>query len=301
MDFSETIEVKTVDKEDHFAIDSYFFAYFHSLPEALEQIRDAVRNYRSSNPLNDGLVHSLLDTTVSRSTWTPERSGSGPASSMESPSKSSGFRLSSIFRPFSDSNTSRVGSMPIIADLQNDDYTHISRKPNSTSFIPMTMTTSPTQTESTLPQKSHELSQSHNWRTAQSLPPPEHTYPPSTSALQIYPDHSSLNRESSSSSWTVGVPSWFKAPRKVFGSSTAAADSPTTFSPVKEVYTSSTVSSPGPISQSSGLGDLAFSVLETPDMLPDQETAEKFRTAFAYDEKETLLGCMSAFLFPGLH
>src|ERR1700733_684275 len=30
MDFSETIEVKVVDR-DHFTMDSYFFAYFHSL------------------------------------------------------------------------------------------------------------------------------------------------------------------------------------------------------------------------------------------------------------------------------
>lgn len=39
------------------------------------------------------------------------------------------------------------------------------------------------------------------------------------------------------------------------------------------------------------MGDLAFSILETPDIPIDADATEKFRTAFAYDEKETLLGC----------
>lgn len=71
-------------------------------------------------------------------------------------------------------------------------------------------------------------------------------------------------------------------------------DSTSTFnsSLVKEVYSSAT-SSLGPISRPSGGGDMTFSILETPDIKPDQETAEKFRAAFAYDEKEMLLGCTS--------
>ena len=34
MDFSETIEVKVVDKNEQYSVDSYFFAYFHDLPQA---------------------------------------------------------------------------------------------------------------------------------------------------------------------------------------------------------------------------------------------------------------------------
>lgn len=37
--------------------------------------------------------------------------------------------------------------------------------------------------------------------------------------------------------------------------------------------------------------DLEFSVLETPDTIVDAEAQDKFRAAFAFDEKETLLGC----------
>jgi sterol 3beta-glucosyltransferase len=46
----------------------------------------------------------------------------------------------------------------------------------------------------------------------------------------------------------------------------------------------------------SGPADLAFSILETPNNTVDEEIAEKFRAAFAYDEKETLLGCTLYFL-----
>lgn len=62
-----------------------------------------------------------------------------------------------------------------------------------------------------------------------------------------------------------------------------------TNAPVKEVYSTAGT----PYNRSSGVGDMAFSVLESPNMLPDQEVTEKFRAAFAYDEKETLLGCRS--------
>lgn len=286
MDFSETIEVKVVDKEDNFALDSYFFAYFHNLSGALDQIRDAVRNHRSQSGVSEDKLPVVLDTTVSRSPLTPER-----PSTVESTSRAtSGFRLSSIFRPFSDPPTPVKGtSTPVTSELQNDDYTHVFRKADSSSFVPLS--SSPKHVANILPQLQDELPETSTGQSTQSLPPPEHTYPPSTSNSSIYPDHSSLSRDNNSSSWAVGVPSWLKSPKRVFGGS-SLAESPTTFisSPVKEVY-SSAASSPGPVSRSSGVGDMAFSVLETPDMLPDQDTADKFRSAFAYDDKETLLGC----------
>ncbi|THH29724.1 hypothetical protein EUX98_g4467 [Antrodiella citrinella] len=65
MDFSETIEVKVIDKGDTYSVDSYFFAYFHDLPGALEQIRDAVRSSRGIP--EDTTPPAVIDTTISRS------------------------------------------------------------------------------------------------------------------------------------------------------------------------------------------------------------------------------------------
>jgi hypothetical protein len=117
----------------------------------------------------------------------------------------------------------------------------------------------------------------------------DHTYPPSTSTSSVEPDYHSLSRESSS--WSVGVPSWLKGTRRVFGASTGS-DQTLTQDPsgVREMYSSTTMSSM-PSSRST-MGDMVFSVLETPEMAVDADTTEKFRAAFAYDEKETLLGCM---------
>ena len=44
------------------------------------------------------------------------------------------------------------------------------------------------------------------------------------------------------------------------------------------------------------MADGAFSVLDTPGMSVDPEMTDKFRSAFAFDEKETLLGCELALL-----
>lgn len=104
MDFSETIEVKVVDKDEQYSVDSYFFAYFHDLTAALEQIRDAVRAYRSipgcSSP------PSVLDTTASRASVSPplpppavDRAQSAPVSEQQPQKTSSVFRFTSLLRP----------------------------------------------------------------------------------------------------------------------------------------------------------------------------------------------------------
>ena len=279
-----------MDKEDPFAIDSYFFAYFRDISGALDQIRDAVRTYRTSCNLPENASPlAVLDSTVSRTPSSPDRAVHTlpePAS----PKVTSGFRLSSIFRPLADTLAdtfavvNRASTLP--SELQNDDYTHVSRKPDSSSFIPIITSPKP-MADSPISQKPNEPNSILRYST-QSLPPPDHTYPPSTPSSSISPNCSYLSRDNSNS-WAVGVPSWLKSPRRVFGPSLGSMDSTAT---VKEVY-SSAVSSPGPISRPSSGGEMAFSILETPDMKPDQETAEKFRAAFAYDEKETLLGCAS--------
>lgn len=71
MDFSETIEIKVLDKEASglLSVDSYFFAYFHDLSSALDQIRDAVRTHRASTEHDESnSPKTVLDTTVTRPT-----------------------------------------------------------------------------------------------------------------------------------------------------------------------------------------------------------------------------------------
>ncbi len=294
MDFSETIEVKVIDKDDNLAVDSYFFAYFHNFSDALDQIRGAVRDFRRQNFISG--QSTLLDTTSSRVQSSTDRS----TTAIESPKPTAGFRLSSLFRPFSDTSLLSRASAPPASDLNGEDYTHIRRKDDS-SFIPIT--SSPTASTSiSLPRQVTDTTTISSRQTTLSLPVPDHTYPPSNSSSMIYPNLSSLNRDSNSS-WGLGVPSWFKSPRRVFTGSLAMPDSQAMLgTPVKEIY-SSAVPSPGPIpaTRSCGAGDLTFSILETPDMAPDQEVTEKFRTAFAYDVKETLLGCMRFVLHHGSH
>ena len=284
MDFSETIEVKTAERDDQ-ATDSYFFAYFHDISVALEQIRDAVRSFRSQigSPETTAPL-PLLDTTAPRAT-----AGFSPADPF-TPKPSPGFRLSTLFWPLSDISLSRSPLSTTTPELQSEEYTHVSKKSES-SFVPLS--TSPLPVSSELSESVTSPVPPHS----RSLPP-EHTYPPSVFAAATRPNHS-LSREPSSSTW-VGVPSWLKNSRKVFGGSaaTTATEASISSAPVKEIY--SGPPSPNSVGRLGGGGDLAFSILETPNMGPDQENAEKFRATFAYDEKEQLLGCKRRFLFISL-
>lgn len=286
MDFSETIEVKVIDKDDNLAVDSYFFAYFHNLSDALDEIRDAVRNFRRQNNISGpSNFAALLDTTGSR-----VQDRSNTATETSSPKSTSGFRFSSLFRPFSDTSLLNRASASPASDLNGEDYMYIRRKDDS-SFIPITSPTAST----FLPLPRHTDSSTSSRQTTMSLSVPEHTYPPSNSTPIIYPNLSSLNRDSNSS-WGLGVPTWLKSPRRAFAGSHAMPDSQAMLGiPVKEIYSSAVPSAVIPATRSFGTGDLTFSILETPDMVPDQEVTEKFRAAFAYDEKERLLGCMRLF------
>ncbi|KNZ79620.1 Sterol 3-beta-glucosyltransferase [Termitomyces sp. J132] len=279
MDFSETIEVKVFDKDEDSSVDSYFFAYFHDIPGALEHIRDAVRDYRNQ-PDRPDFPPIVLDTTQSRLSVNPDRITSLPSESNVTKS-SSVFRLASLLRPLRTTQASVPETSP-----EAEDFTHVSRRPNSLSFVPIT----------TSPKSIEGLPETHRDQTAQSLPnsASEHTYPPSTSNSHIDPDHPSLSRESSS--W-VGVPSWFKGTRRVFGGSSSSEQTTiTTLASVRETYSSITATPSFPTTRSI-IGDLTFSILETPDIPVDVETTEKFRTAFAYDEKETLLGYFPGYLY----
>ena len=294
MDFSETIEVKVFDQEEHYSVDSYFFAYFPDMPAALDQIRDAVRAYRllpeRSSP------QMVLDTTVPRHLLSStDRAASAPAESTTR--TTSGFSLTSLLRPLQETLSrttaqisSDVDSRPsaqAISDSTPDaeEFTHISRRPNS-SFIPVT--TSP-----------QSMSPEEGIGIPKSLTPTpaayDHTYPPSTSTSSVDPDFHSLSREGSS--WIVGVPSWLRGTRRVFGSASTGSEQTVTqdSSAVREMYSSTTASSL-PSSRST-MGDMVFSILETPETAVDADTTEKFRATFAYDERETLLGCTPVLLF----
>ncbi|KAF7306570.1 Sterol 3-beta-glucosyltransferase [Mycena indigotica] len=273
MDFSETIEVKVFDKDEHFSVDSYFFAYFEDLSGALDQIRDAVRAHRGQPERASPQL--LMDTTVSRSTpHPPDRAQSLPANVEHANVKaSSSFSISSFLWPFHDSGN-RVPTTGALAE--NEPFTHISRRPNSTSFVPVT--SSPDTPSPSTPTPIHSQ---------------EHTYPPSSFISRSNPDHP-FNSESGGNTW-IGVPSWLRGTKRVFGGGGPSEVSTAMASPssrVREVY-----SMPSQASRGSGLGDMAFSTLETPNVKIDPEMTEKFRTVFAYDEKETLLGYFPGYIF----
>ncbi|CAK5280074.1 unnamed protein product [Mycena citricolor] len=264
MDFSETIEVKVFDKEGQFSIDSYFFAYFSDLTTALDQIRDAVRTHRLLP--EQGSPQALMDTTSPRH---PERVQSMPDTTQTPPRVIPSFSISSLLRPFQEGIS--LGRPTVSAPASEPEaFTHISKRAGS--FVPTASPVSEPGPEAT-------ANSGH-----------EHTYPPSPSPCRDGTDPS-LNSESSASGWSMGmgVPSWLRGPRRVFGGSSSDP------SAVREVYSTSLPAVP--TSRGSGLGDLAFSVLETPDGAPDPEMQDKFRTVFAYDEKETLLGYFPGYLF----
>lgn len=295
MDFSETIEIKVVDKNDSYSIDSYFFAYFQDLSTALEQIRTAVRQTRSS-PENS-TPSPLIDTTITRSPISyspPDRVQTLPTAD-PSP-KSTGFRLTSLLRPLESLPIARAFSAPEPSD-NNEEFTYISKR-SGPSFVPIT--TSPkgsvlpdASAQPIRPPLTSEASSSSVTPTASYIS--NHTYPPSTSASpstsQIGP---STSRESTATStWS----SWLRMPtRRVFGS----PFSPSVSKPPTEQGTTLSASATGDVSEvlfsnvspsSSRFGEYGFfSILEKPITSLDLETVDKFRTSFAFDEKETLLG-----------
>jgi sterol 3beta-glucosyltransferase len=248
MDFSETIEVKVLETQPGPAqvtpIDSYFFAYFHDLAGALEQIRSVVRVHRSDNEHLNG--NTVLDTTIAR-----DREDKKPIPS--STSSLSTFRLPNlrILRPFQESRFSQ--SVP---ENFREDFTHVSRRTNSESFVPVT-------------ENGEDEREMANATPTPTAPTSHHTYPPPTTT----------NTPESSSTWGT----WWRGSMSLSG--------------VKEVYSSpSTTTASG----SRWGNDLAFSILDAPDGgAVDDEMTQKFRSAFAYDERETLLGCKCSYL-PGV-
>ena len=284
IEFSETIEVKVFDKEEHYSVDSYFFAYFHDIQGALEHIREAVRT-NTSSPANS--PHALLDTTITR--HPPAAQGIDRVRSLPSPDAktNSSFRLSFLLRPLQESLPSTLTRIYSTSEPPQgvEDFTHISKR-GGASFVPLTSSPLPLSPSSgNIPvTSSNELSTDSSLRN--------HTYPPSTSIGDMNSASSLSKGPATSASWNVGVPSWLKVPRKGVTTTTSNGAVPSAFPEsqgdggVREVYESSNLGQ-----ESGASSELGYSVLETSEAMVDQEMADKFKTAFAFDDKETLLGC----------
>jgi len=287
LDFSETIEVKVVDKSENFStVDSYFFAYFQELDAALEQIRDAVRTYRpSSESFPEATV---IDTTGAKTTGAfppmPQTQDETPRPAL------TGFKLSSLWRPWSETTSpGRLTAPTSEADIA-DDFTHITKRKSS--FVPFTA--SPERlTPALLPGREpgdylapgNSLQQPTPIATTSS----DHTYPPSNSI-----DSSSSG--SSLSSW--GRPSWLRITSRrplsiQSGNSTAIAEHPppNTVTSLGSGGIADALTSALSNAGSRLMPDLGFSVLDSPDGQVEQEVQDKFRQAFAFDENEKVLGC----------
>ncbi len=279
-------------------MDSYFFGHFQVHTRELEQIRAAVRQTRSTS--EESSPSPVIYTTITRSPISyspPDRVQTLPSS--DTLPKATGFRLTSLLRPLEALPLGRAFSVPENPD-NSEEFTYVSKR-SGLSFVPIT--TSPkgsvlpdATAQSTRPTLTSETSSSSVTPTASYIS--NHTYPPSSSpspsTSQIGP---SPSRESTTSTWGVGVPSWFRMPsRRTFGS----PFSPTVPKATPEHGATLSASATGDVSEvltssmspsSSRFGEFGFfSILEKPITLLDPETVEKFRTTFAFDEKETLLG-----------
>ncbi|KAG2155467.1 glycosyltransferase family 1 protein [Suillus clintonianus] len=295
IDFSETIEVKV--EEEPYSVDSYFFAYFQDLPVALEHIRDAVRSSRSLVPRSP---LALLDTTSTRPPQSSATQGMDRTKSLPTPDTrfGSSFRLSSLLRPFHDSlptSLGRINSAPGAPEPTEapDEYTHIFKRSGS-SLVPITSSPDPISPPDSS-RALHALSKASTIAT-----PTDHTYPPSTSVSDLVSSPSTKSAPSSVP-WNVGVPSWLKVPRSRISTSTSnvsALGASPSGGGIREVYsTPSTAESAAQQHLGSTQGDLGYSVLETTEAAVDPEATEKFRIAFAFDEKEILLGYFAGYLF----
>ena len=309
-----------MDRGDAYTVDSYFFAYFHDLSAALEQIRDAVRASRNIGPSSSQAP--VIDTTVSRSPSVPSTAIADKTPIVTSPdalrpkSPSYTSRLTSFLRPLQESlPLSRTISAPEppYPEPDAEDFTHVSKRSN-TSFVPIT--TSPEHSivmDSQGPRAGRPHLDSHA-SSASATPTAStylsnHSYPPSSWSSPPTLQTVSHSRENSNaSSWSVGVPSWLKMPsrRSLIGNpfssltSRATIDSSTSIpsssgsSKVSEVLSTSIY----PLSNS-GSGDYGFfSILEGPEAAIEPEIDEKFHNQLAFDEKETLLGCKCFSIFP---
>lgn len=297
MDFSETIEVKVLDQEDKGtaqSYDSYFFAYFHNLSAALDQIRDAVKTYKPLLPALSEVPEVVHDTTQAATSGPgiTERPG---VTASESSKSGYGIKFTSLLRPFqSEASTTQLTPTQSNVQLKSQlpDRTRTPPRPESSPTLPTGALKSPpkaylalhhqnTSDVADLTQRSMSDIGQGSFKSVDFA----HTYPPPPSPpaeLSTIP-----SRESSATGSSWGVPSWLKSSRRVFGSPQSTTSSLT----VGQKGVSEVITTGGQAGDRS-ITDFGFSVLDTRDAA-EPEVIEKFRSTFAFDEKEHLLGCKS--------
>lgn len=296
MDFSETIEVKVLDQEEKGSVqsfDSYFFAYFHNIAAALDQIRDAVKAYKPHTLTNAGVSEIVHDTTQS-STSVPGSDRPATLTNEQQNKSGYGIKLASLLRPFQEYGS--TASTPTQSNVQ------FKQEPASLTLrSEQLMSSSPSISRS--PQTGFV---SHSRHSSNEIDGPEfvhrsmsesaasssfknynipHTYPPTPSPPAELTQIPTRDSATSTSSW--GVPSWLRSPRRVFASPSSTSSNLT----VGQKGVSEVVSS-GPQVRDQSTIDFGFSVLEARDAA-EPDVVEKFRSTFAFDEKEQLLGCRS--------
>lgn len=243
MDFSETIEIKVVDKEDN-CVDSYFFAYFHNIGIAVDQIRRAVESAKGRPEV---AALDIVKDTTSHRVLVPTAHHEQPTVSMSPPSTS---------------------TLTAVRDKLATPVRFL-RKPASDSVRPTATTTESAPTvASPLPLSVSPQSTFH-------------TYPPSL----VHHSQSQPSEGSGKTTWTVpvGVPSWLKNPSKYFFSSSPES-TPTSLPGVAE---EDDANGSRQSTEESNFGFAMVDGLDTSAL--DPATVDKFRAAFAFDERETLL------------
>jgi hypothetical protein len=255
MDFSETVEIKVLDKEDN-CVDSYFFAYFHNLDLAVDQIRQAVQKAKTQSKSS---ARDTVKDTTSHMLAAPSVPHPVPTDSLASPSTST---LAAV----RDKLVSPVGKLNSLMRPATSPTPQSSSRP--TSMI---------STDGSLFTASPGNMSPNNQSVA------DHTYPPSL----VHHPTSQTSDTSGKSTWSVpvGVPNWLKNPSKRF-------------------FTSSPDIAPVHLSSHADVGDIhetahqlsadhadfGFSIVDGIESNAlDPSTVDKFRAAFAFDDKETLL------------
>ncbi|KAI5123707.1 hypothetical protein M0805_000302 [Coniferiporia weirii] len=307
MDFSETIEVKVVDREEKStdgSYDSYFFAYFHNISAALDQIRDAVKTYKPFSPDVANISEIVHDTTSFKYTSPPSVSAGSLDRVMSLPIDQPtgragyGLKLASLLRPFQQ-DTSSVTPMPNNAQLRGQEIAAITQQsdpsdPSLTSPDLITRTRHPGHSQSEPSIRSNESQRAlPKTSTVTSLKSADavHTYPPPPSPPSELVPIPTRDSTTSANSW--GVPAWLRNSRRVFITS-----SPTSDAVVSQKGVSEIVSNVAPSARAGERGstDFGFSILEANDVA-EPEIVEKFRTTFAFDDREHLLGYFQGYLF----
>lgn len=299
MDFSETIEVKVVDKDQHsgYSVDSYFFAYFKNIDHALDEIREIVKTYRVSPTQEADDV--VKDTTSARSpSHTHTQFEHGHAATEDS--RSSKFK--SLLKPFATTDATTALSQSFKRLSSEFPFPSSSSSPgHGTPTSPPPSQEDVSSSTSTLARPSRHGGAEDEPATIlgaplQLSPSPSqssssaHTYPPSTSSR---PAPVQLP---TASSWNFPqVASWLRNPSKLFSAPPGAQRGG-----VVEVFSHSRRHSHSVPQSGDNSQEFGFSILEAHDAGHDgvdPMIADKFRDYFAFDERESLLGYFPGTLF----